>query len=197
VINESGREKITFRVSKQLLAEIDDFVKMSDTYASRSDFIRDLIKRGKTTILTLDSSPLMLHNKAFREILKTLNEEEMEKVTEKTASIIHSILQDKKKVSLDKIRDLEVLTFISEIYEAMNIVKEMHYRLEGNNVIMCLTGENLHSKTYTDYIHAEIKNVMKPWFKLKTSSATPGSLVLTFELNGYDYTRNVQKFTLL
>ena len=154
------------------------------------------ITDNQSTILTLDAPALTIHSQTFRELLKSVKKEDMEKVTEKTASIIHSIIQDKKKASLDKIRDIEVLAFISEVYETTNLVKELHYRLEGKNVVMCLSGENLHSQTYTQFIRSEVVNVMKPWFKLKEYSETPGSLILTFEPNGQNYALN-PKFTML
>ena len=74
IMVNSAREKISIRVSKQLLNEIDDFVETSDTYSCRSDFIRDVIQKNKSPIITLNETGLLLHSKTFREIIKQLKE---------------------------------------------------------------------------------------------------------------------------
>ena len=179
----SAKEKISFRITKQLLNEIDEIVQTSDNYSCRSDFIRDVICRNNSTILNLQNTGLLLHSKTFKEIIKQLQPENLTNATQKTAKIIHSILQENKQKSLEDIRDLEVLSFVSELYQATNIVNTLNYKIEKNNVIMCINGENLNNPTYAEYVKQEITNVMKPWFKIHNISETPGNLVLTFKIN--------------
>lgn len=180
-MSESGKDKITLRVSREILSEIDEFVKTSEDYHNRSDFIRDLIKKGKSTTLILNSSSMLVHYKTFQEVLKLLKKDDLEKLTKKTSAIVHSFMQNKKRSSINKISDEEALSFMKEIYESTNVVRRFHYCREDSNIILSLSGDNLHSNIFSRYIHSEVINVLRPWLKLKSSSETPGNLVLIFE----------------
>ncbi len=180
-MSDTGRGKITFRISTKVLEEIDDLVRGSDEYNTRSDFIRGLIMRGKRAPLVFNSSSILLHNNTFKEVLNSLKDEDVEKVTKKTSTIVHSFMQDRTKSPIGSIKEGEALASLKEIYESTNMVKKLHYTKEDHNVTICLSGDNLCSSTFSTFLRSEIMNVMKPWLKLKSSSETPGNLVLVFE----------------
>jgi Arc/MetJ-type ribon-helix-helix transcriptional regulator len=180
-MQESGKEKITFRVSKDIMDEIDAFVNGSNGYANRSDFIRDVIRRGRSAALMLNSSSLVVHSKVFEEMLRLMRKEDIDRLTRKTSSIVNSYIQERKGMSLDKINGAEALEFVKEVYESTNIVKKLNYKDDDGDTVVCVSGENLQSKAFCDFICAEVENIMRPWFKLKSSSGTMGNLVLVFE----------------
>ena len=67
-MSDTGKDKITVRISKGIIGQLDDFVSYSDKFKTRSDFIRHLIKKEGMKATMFRSSHMTLHQKTFEEI---------------------------------------------------------------------------------------------------------------------------------
>jgi Arc/MetJ-type ribon-helix-helix transcriptional regulator len=180
-MSDTGKDKITIRLSKSILGQIDDYVERSGEFKTRSDFVRHLIKTGGAKMTMCRAPHVSLHQKTFKEILKYLKDEDIANITKKNSLLVHSIMQDSKKTSLQKIKKEEATSFIKNVYESTGLVREMHFKKEDNGLAMCLSGESMENQTVSKFIKAEMINVMRPWYKLKSFSGTPGNIILVFE----------------
>ena len=147
-------DDLTWRVNRILLGggkddilkEIDSHINASNEFKNRSDFIRHLIKNRRMAVVGMEYPSVMIHQKTFVEMIRTFKNGEIEKLTKRTAQFIHSAMQDKKKSPLKKIKKDEALLLLKEIYESMGIIKNLHYKREDGDILVCMSGENLQSK---------------------------------------------------
>ncbi len=180
-MSDTGKDKITVRISKEIINQVDEFISSSDKFKTRSDFIRHLIKKEGMKATMFRSSHMTLHQKTFEEILKFLSIDNVEEITKKNSFLVHSSIQKRTKIPLQKIKRNDAFELIKKIYESCGLVKEIHFERKETDITVCMSGDNLENALFSKFVMFEMVNIMSPWFKLKSFSETPGNLLMIFE----------------